>query len=184
MAYHGLALPGKISAQNLDVKNRSVINTADEMDNGFVVVCSALTAASSEVWTALKPSSSNGLVNLWMVWDAEIAKLADGATTPNVFRGLSQDPRLSYWSISQTVSAFKLMPDDEVWLTDECLAGTQGSNTFVNATDSTGGYKMYWGSTQTGSVTSFKLLGDHYVSIPTGAIGTNRVTIHRFSVLA
>jgi hypothetical protein len=159
------------------------VTAADAVDNGWVVALTGITATSSDLWTAAKPATGT-LANLWMVHEPEVSQITDTYIT---VRNINVDPRLAYTAGTKVFSVFHLEVADEIWLTDACLANTQGSNTFVNATDTTGGYNMYWGATQTASVTSFRLLGDHYYSLPvsaiTNTIGTNRVTIHRFEVL-
>lgn len=171
-------IPNAIAAQNVDAWNRSAVASTN-VDNGNIVILSALstTAGEGEVWTALTPSTSNGLTGVWMVYQPELVE------TGEKYRGLDPDPRNFYVKDGDVFSVFKPQLGDIVTMTADGLAGTKSTNTFVNATDSTGGLKPVWGATQTSSVFSMKLIETTYISIGTGAIDSQRVTAYRFQVV-
>lgn len=183
MAYHGVCVPRKIVAEDVKAYNRSAVSgesTQVDLDNGNVVVLSALstTAGEKEVWKAMLPSTSAGLTGLWMVWSPEMVD------TGSLARNIDQNPRNFFNAAGKVLDVFKPKVGDIISLSPEALTGTKSTNTFVNATDTTGGYKLVWGSTQTSSVLSLKLLSDtDYVPLPDGTIGTGRLTVYKFVVV-
>lgn len=178
MAYHGVLIPVAIAATNIDSFNRSA-KYAATLDNGNVVVLSgkSTTAGESEVFTALEPTTSNGLTNLWMVYSGDEVILTDSR-----YSGIDPDPRNFFIPANKVVSVYKPYLGDIILATAETFAGTyvgSGSvTTHVNATNSTGGVKLLWGTSQSSSVLSYKVLGVKYISLATGAIDTQRVTAY------
>lgn len=181
MANHSVLLPNAIAALNVDSKNRSAVYDAD-IDNGNLVVLSAYSAAAGEgeVWTALIPSTANGLTGLWMVYEPEVVITLSGSSE---YKGLDPNPQHFYTAAGRTFSVFQPALGDIITITAEGLAGTKSTNTYVNATDTTGGLKPVWGASQTASVFSMKYLGDTYLSIADGSIGSQRVTAYKFQVV-
>ncbi len=175
---HNVMVPNAVAAMNIDAFNRSGV-CASAVDNGNLVVLSALsaTAGESEVWTALVPSTANGLTGLWMVGEPEVV------VTDSKYKGLDPDPRNFFVAATKVFSCFRPQIGDIITMTADGLAGTKSTNTFVNATDTTGGLKPLWGATQTASVFSMKLLETTYISIGTGAIDNQRVTAYKFQVV-
>ena len=175
---HNVLIKNAVAAMNVDAYNRSGV-CASAVDNGNLVVLSALssTDGESEMWTALVPSTSNGLTGLWMVGEPEVV------VTDSKYKGLDPDPRNFFVAATKPFSCFKPQLGDIVTMTADGLAGTQSTNTFVNATDSTGGLKPVWGATQTSSVFSMKLIATTYISIADGGINSQRVTAFKFAVV-
>lgn len=172
-------IPNAIAAQDVNAWNRSAVASTN-VDNGNIVILSALstTAGEGEVWTALTPSTSNGLTGVWMVYQPELTE------TGEKYRGLDPDPRNFYIPDGKVFSCFKPKIGDIVTMTADGLAGTKSTNTFVNAVDSTGGLKPLWASSQAASVFSMKLIETTYISIGSGAIDSQRVTAYKFQVIA
>ena len=181
MTDHAVLQPNAISSLNVDAYNRPAI-CASDVDNGNLVVLSAksATAGEKEVWTALVPSTANGLTGVWMANGEELSLTVSGNST---YKGLNPDPRQAYNVAGKVFSVFKPKVGDILTVTAEALAGTKSTNTFVNATDTTGGLKPVWGATQTASVFSMKLLGETYISLADGSIGSQRVTAYQFAVV-
>jgi hypothetical protein len=99
------------------------------------------------------------------------------------YKGLDPDPRNFFTAASAVVSAYKPALGDIILMTTDSLAGAYsvGVTTHINATDSTGGYQLEWGNSQTASVLSYKLLLPvKYISIADGSIGTQRVNAYEF----
>jgi len=128
-------IQNQVAALNVDSYNRSAVHASAAVDNGNLVVLSALssTAGEAEVWTALTPSTGNGLTGLWMVYEPPIVLSA------SKYKGLDPDPRNFSIPATKVFSCFKPQLNDIVTMTADGLAGTQSANTFVNATDTTGG---------------------------------------------
>ena len=176
---HSILIPESIGAMNVDSLNRSAIYSGGTLDNGNVValLTKSTTSGESEVWTATVPATSS-LANLWMVYSGDEIVITNAQ-----YKGLDPDPRNFFTPAGKVVSVFKPQVGDIILLTADTLAGTKSSNTFINATNSTGGLKLVWGATQTASVLSYQLLDDaKYVNIPDGTIGsTGRVTAYQFT---
>lgn len=176
MAYHGVLIPEAVAASNIDSYNRSAV-CASVLDNGMVVKLTtrSTTAGEGEVFTAVVPSTANGLTNLWMVYSGDEIPLTDSR-----YKGLDPDPRNFFTPAGKTVSVFKPALGDIILVNAEALAGTfiLGTTLYVNATDTTGGFNLLWGNTQTASVLSYKLVNVKYMSLATGAIDTQRITAY------
>jgi hypothetical protein len=177
---HGVLIQNKVAAMNVDSYNRSAV-CASDVDNGNVVVLSAksATAGQSEVWTALVPTTSNGLTGLWMAYSPEVV------VTDSKYKGLDVDPRNFTNTATYVFDVFKPQLGDVVTMSTDCLAGTYltGTTTHVNATDSTGALKLLWGNSQTGSVLSLKFLAVTYISVGTGTISNQRLAAYQFEVV-
>lgn len=171
-------IKNSVAAQNVDSFNRSAVS-ASAIDNGNLLVLSGLsaTAGEAEVWTAIEPSTADGLTQLWMAGQPE------NVATGDKYKNLDPDPRNFKNSIGSVFSIFKPQIGDIVTMTADGLAGTKSTNTFVNATDTTGGFKPVWGATQTASVFSMQLMETTYISIGDGSIANQRVTAYKFQVV-
>lgn len=176
---HNVLIPSSIAAKNTDSYNWSGV-AATTLDNGNLVVPSALstTAGENEVWTVLTPSTANGLTGLWMVYQGD-----EVVTTDSKYKGIDPSPFNFYIPIAATFSMFKPQLNDIVIMTADGVAGTKSTNTFVNATDTTGGVKPVWGATQTASVFSMQLIKTTYISAPDGGINSGRATAYKFRVV-
>ena len=175
---HGILIPEAIAATNIDSYNRSVV-CASALDNGNVVKLTgkSTTAGESEVFTAVEPTTSAGLTDLWMIYSGD-----EIVVTNAQYKGLDPDPRNFFNVAGKTVSAFKPALGDTILATTDAFAGSyvpSGSvTTHVNATNSSGGFKLLWGTSQTSSVQSWKVLGVKYISLATGAIDTQRIAAY------
>ena len=176
MTTHAVLVPNMIAAMNIDSLNRSA-QSASDVDNGNIVILTSRVSGQPEVFTAVVPSTANGLTGVWIAYDPEIV------LTAAKYKGIDPDPRNYYNEIGKTFSVFKPQIGDIITLTAEALAGSKDANTFANATDTTGGLKPLWGATQTASVFSLKLLATTYISIADGSIGNQRVTAYQFEVV-
>ena len=176
---NGILIPNAIAAQNVDAWNRSAV-CAVAVHNGKIVVLTerSTTAGESEVFLAETPATSDpGLTGCWMVYEPELVWTSS-------YRGLDPDPRNFSVAAGKIFTVFKPQLGDIITLTADNFSGAKGtSNTFGNATDSTGGLKLVWGDNQTGSVFSVKWLATTYISIGSGAIDTQRVTAYKFQVV-
>jgi hypothetical protein len=180
---HAVFQPSALAATDVNSYNRNAVTATDDIDNGWLVKLTTLsaTAGESQVFTAVVPSTGNGLTDLWMAYSGDEVVL-----TASKYKGLDPDPRNFVNVGGKTFSVFKPQIGDIYVVTADGISTNVaiGANTFVNATDTTGGYKPVWGATQTASVFSAKLLETTYVSIPDGTIsGTGRVTAYKFQVV-
>jgi hypothetical protein len=183
---HGVLIPSAIAAMNVDAWNRAAIAAADDIDNGnFVALASKSVAAGySEVWSATKPATTTpGLTGLWMVYSPEVVITVSGNSE---YKGIDPDPRNFVNLHGLVMSVFKPSLGDLLLMSADCFSTSvaKGTNTFANATDTTGGYQLVWGASQTGSVTSLHLVATSYISIGSGVLGnTQRVTAYQMEVV-
>lgn len=170
-----------VAAKNVDSYNRSAVAAVD-VDNGNLVKLTTRSAEAdeAEVFTAVVPSTSNGLTGLYMVFQSEVVLTPFGG---GYISGLDVDLRNFYIPATKVFSVFKPQLGDIVEMTADGLAGTKSTNTFVNATDTTGGLKPVWGATQTANVFSMKLLETSYLPFATGAIDSQRLVSYVFEVV-
>lgn len=182
---HGILVPSNTAAMNVDAWRRNAVSASD-VDNGNVVklTTKSTTSGESEVFTAVVPSTSEGLTNLWFVYEPAVVVTYSGASA---YKGLDPDVRNFYTKAGLVFSVFKPQTSDIITLSADAIAGTyvaSGSpTTHINATNSTGGLKLLWGTSQTASVLSLKLLAVEYFSLADGSIGTQRITSYQFEVV-
>jgi hypothetical protein len=178
---HGILVANKIAAMNVDSYNRTAV-CASDLDNGNVVVLSAksTTSGEAEVWTAIEPTTSNGLTGLWMVNSPDSVVVTVSGS--NEYKGIDPDPRNFVNIAGKMIDVYKPQLGDIITMTTTSLAGSYVANTttHINATNSSGGFKLLWGNSQTGSVLSYKFLGVKYFSIGTGAIDSQRIASYEF----
>jgi hypothetical protein len=178
MAYHGVIIPKAIAAQNVDAWIRSAVSATVDFDNGNAVILSGLssTASESEVWTAIAPSTGNGITGVWLVYEPELVWTGS-------YRGLDPDVRNFYNAATRVFSVFKPKLGDIFTLTDAAISGTKGANTHLNC-NNTGGKQLAWASSIGSSQFAAILLGTTYISLGSGGIDTQRVTAYDFEVVA
>lgn len=178
---HGILNMNMTRAMNVDSLLRSAVTAADDLDNGNVVnlLTQSSTAGMSEVWLATKPLSAGTLlVNLWMVADPEVVVTYSGSSA---YKGIDPNVQNFYVKGTNVFRAFMLSVGDIIELSADALGGTKGVNGFVVATNNT--YKLTWAAAAISGV-SLKLIGTTYVSLGSGAIDTQRVTMYKFEVVA
>jgi hypothetical protein len=182
MADKNILIQKLVMAKNIDSLNRSFVHTA-EVENGMVFqsVGRSTDADKAEVFTITAPATG-ALTGLWMAYEPEVVLTTSGNS---VYKGLDPDVRNFAIPIGTVFTGFKPMAGDIIQMTGGgALAGTKSTNTYVNASNGT--MALTWGSSQTASALSAKLLETGYVSITDGSTigGNQRVTAYTFEVLA
>jgi hypothetical protein len=178
---HGILNMNMTRAMNVDSLLRSAVTASDDLDNGNVVNLLTQSSASGmgEVWLATKPLSSGTLlVNLWMVADPEVVVTYSGNSA---YKGIDPDVQNFYVKGTNVFRAFMLSIGDIIELSADALGGTKNANGFVVATNNT--YKLTWAASAISGV-SLKLIGTSYISLASGAIDQQRVTMYKFEVVA
>lgn len=177
MAY-GVIIQSKVAAKDIDSKNRQVVSAA-AYENGSVgnLYTKSATAGEAEVWTMTAPTTSN-LSNLWMVYEPEVVVTVSGTQK---FKGIDPDPRNFRNEIGDIFSAFQLSIGDLVKMSEDAVAGTKSTNTYVVATNAA--QKLTWAAAAVSGV-SLKLIGTEYISIGSGAIDNQRVVAYLFECVA
>ena len=177
MTVHGILLPEQIAAQNIDSYTRSAVSGV-AVDNGNIVMLTTygVAAGNAEVWTAIAPSTGDGLTGVWMVYEPELVWTGN-------YRGLDPDIRNFYTAAGKVFSIFHPQLHDIITLSTDAIYGSIAANTYINATN-TAGLQPEWAATIGSSVFAAKLLDTKYISIGTGAIDTQRVVAYQFEVVA
>lgn len=176
MAAHGIMIPSKVMAKNIDSLVRSAKASVD-LDNGNLVLLNAgvsATADEKEVFTAATPNSATP-TDLWMVGEPEVVM------TDAKYKGLDPDPRNFYTPAGTLFTAFKVKKFDVVRLTLPNFTGDRTTETYANV--ASGSVKLAWASAST-TATMFKLLEVVNIPIAGGAPGSNRVTAYRLEAIA
>lgn len=179
---HGVLIQNRVQASDIDALNRSAV-CASAVDNGNIVILTgkSTTADESEMWTAVVPTTSAGLTGVWMAASPEVVVTVSGSQQ---FKGIDPDVRNFTNLATKPFSVFKPKVGDIITLTADNFSGAKGgSDTHANATNSTGGLVLVWGTSQTASVFSVKLLATTYISIADGSIGTQRVTAYQMEIV-
>jgi hypothetical protein len=178
MAYHGVIIPNAIAAQNIDAYVRSAYSATVDFDNGNAVILTGLStvAGLGEAWTAVAPSTGNGITGVWLVYEPELVWTGS-------YRGLDPDVRNFYNAAGRAFTIFKPQLGDIITLTAEALNGSKASNTFLNCTN-TGGVQLAWAGNIGSAQFAAKLLGTTYISIGSGAIASHQVAAYQFEVVA
>lgn len=177
MAY-GVIIPAAIAAKDVDSFVRSAV-CASAVENGNIVVLSgkSTTSGEKEMFTAVVPSTSNGLTGVWMAYEPEVV------LTAAKYKGLDPDIRNFRNEATKPFTVFKPQLGDLLLMSADCFSAAFSSNTHANATDSTGGLKLVWGNSQTASVFSVKYLATEYISLATGAIDSQRIPCYLVEVV-
>ena len=176
---NGVVVQSRVQAKDNDALNRPFVCASDVM-NGHVLNLTgySTTAGESEVWTGVAPTTGN-LSNLWMAYSPEIVTVT--SASGNEYRGLTPDPR-DFTNIAGNVGdCFQPQVGDLITITGDGLAGTKSTNTFVVATNAA--FALTWAATAVSGL-SLKLREETTISVPTGAIGSHKVTAYKFEVVA
>lgn len=175
MAY-GLIIPRKIAAQDIHSLNRAAVSDA-VMENGMVgsVAAKSTTTGEDEVFTFVTPATAT-LAAMWMVYEPEVV------LTASKYKGLDPDPRNFTIAIGDVFSIFKPQVGDIISMSADAIGGTQSTNEYAVATDAQD--QLQWASAAISGLSLHLLDDSDYVSIGLGSIGTQRVAMDLFQVVA
>ena len=176
---HNILIQRAVAAKNIDSLNRSAVHATEAFDNGNVLSLGAIssTDGEGEVFSAAVPATAT-LAALWMVYTPEVVVTVSGTKK---FKGIDIDPLDFEVPALSIMDVFKPQIGDILTLTADGLAGTKSTNQYVVATDAS--KKLTWNATAISGLT-LKLLGDDFVSVPSGSIGSQRVAAWKFEVVA
>jgi hypothetical protein len=181
MAVHGILVPNKITATNVDTYNRTAVSGSD-IDNGMVFNLFSVSSGSGEgeVFMTEMPLTGS-LAGIWMAYSPEVVSIfsPDGLTE---YKGINADPRNFYVKAGQMIDAFLPRPGDILTMSADCFTAARSTNTFANVT--TGSYQLVWASGGVGTQNVngvFKYLATDYFSIGSGSVigSTQRQTAYR-----
>jgi hypothetical protein len=178
---YSIFVPMAYAAKDVDAWIRNAVS-AGALENGNLVKLTtrSATAGEGEVFSSVDPSTANGKTDLWIVNEPVVISTTQGSL---VYRGLNQDPRNFQIAAGKIVSVFKPQLGDIYRVSADWFSGAKGgSDTHANITDGQAGFPV-WGTSQTASVFSVKLLATTFFSIGTGGIDTQRITAYDVEVV-
>jgi hypothetical protein len=183
MASHGVIVLNSVAAEDVKSYNRSVLCSGSDIDNGNVFFLNTQGASGSgagEVWNVDGAPSGSKLVDMWMAYSPEIPITTEGDLQ---YRGLHADP-VRFTNIAGKVfDAFLPRIGDVITASSPVFANAISSYTYANAAD--GVTQLTFGSTQSGSALSFKVLdGNSYISRANGGINNQRITAYKLVCIA
>ena len=177
MANHGVMIPSKIMAKDIDSLVRSVKSAVD-LDNGNIFTLGAVSSVASEkeVFIAATPTATLAAtpVGIWIAEEPEVV-MSSG------YKGLDPNPQHFYNVAGDIFTATKMKKYDIRRFTDENFANTRTTETFANVV--AGSNKFTWASTQT-VATVMQLVEVTNIAIPAGSPGSNRVVAYRMETIA
>lgn len=167
------------AALNVDIYNGSFIYSAADLDNGSVF--SKGTMASEQVYNAVLPATG-ALSNLWMASSPIDTILVDALG--NQYKPGILDPRAFTNVAGKVFSAFKPQVGDIITMTAAGFSNTYSDTMlYANAANAQG--TLAFGTTQTASALSFKVLEVTYISIASASnLGTQRVAAYKLECVA
>ena len=166
---YSVLIAGEIAAKNIDSLNKFG-KAAVAVENGHVVALGGRSATKGEndVYNVNVPDTDTLASDIFYMVNEPVNVLVNGK-----YSGLTDDPREFNIPAGKKFTMYKPMIGDEVVITEDGLAGTKGTNTYVVPADET--TKLTWAANGTGVSLAYKYVGDTYVSI-----GNERVTAYRF----
>jgi len=179
MTIHGILIAEQIYARTVESLTRSAVSAVD-VDNGNLVILTTYGVAANEgeVWTAIAPSTGDGITDVWMAMQPENVE-----SGTRLYRGLDPDPRNFTNAAGVVFTIFKPKLHDIIKLSTDAISGTIGANTFINCTNA-GGLQPAWATTIGTSQFAAKLLGTTWISVGSGAMDSGRVVAYQFEVVA
>jgi len=177
---HNILIQRAVAAKNIDSLNRSAVHASVAQDNGYLVSLSGLstTAGEGEVFSAAVPATAT-LAAMWMVYSPEVNVTVDGTKQ---FKGINVDPQDFSIPALTVFDVYKPQVGDIITMTADGLATGSGVGAaFAVAVD--GVSKLTWAAGAISGLT-YKYLGLDYISVGSGAIGTQRITAYKLECVA
>lgn len=183
MAY-GVLIKNRVTARNIDARNRSVICSGSDLSDGNVFALDSIstTSGENEIWKATPVSVLGGAGSgLWMSASRDVNTLLSGTYA---YKGLNDDPRQFYNIAGSPLDAFYPSRGDVITLTGDSISGSPSTGLFVVPAE--GVFKLAWSATgpTSGSIMVWKEIEETYISVGTGAIDNQRVVAYRLVCLA
>lgn len=175
MGSYAVLIPGAIAAKNIDSMTKFAKYTLGAVENGNVLKLGALssTAGEGEVFLAATPATSTLATDLfYMVYSPPIP------VTNSQFKGLSDDPSDFNMAANTVFTVFRPMVGDEIIITEDGLAGTKSTNTFV--VPANGALELTWAAASSGVSLAWELIETTFVNIPNGTFYGGRKTAYKF----
>lgn len=168
MAY-SILIAGQVAATNTDSLVKSA-KCASALENGNVVTLNELstTSGESEVYMAATPVTAT-LTNVIYMVDEPINVLIN-----SIYSGLTDDPREFNIAANKIFRATKPMVGDEIIISEDGLAGTKSTNTYVIPADDTA--ELTWGSSIASVSLAYELKETTSITV-----GNNKVTAYKFT---
>jgi hypothetical protein len=178
MAY-SILVPGSIAAKNIDSLNKSAVFTLAALENGNIVKLGALSSTSGEkeVYVAATPlTASLSTDTFWMVNEPVVV------LTASKYKGLSDDPTEFNIAASTVFDVYRPQVGDEITISEDGIAGTKSSNTYIVPADNTP--ELTWAASSSGVSLAYELLETTYIDVPSANFYTGRKTAYKFKCIA
>jgi hypothetical protein len=174
MGSYSILVPGIMAADNMDNLVKSA-KSAVAVERGNIVSLGALssTAGEHEVFVAATPATASLETAIYYMVTEPAVVVTDGK-----YKGLTDDESDFNVAIGKVFDVSKPKIGDEIILTDEGLAGTKSSNTFIIPADNTP--KLTWGASATGVSLAYELIETTYVTVPSSTFYSGRKTAYKF----
>jgi hypothetical protein len=174
MAY-SILIPGAIMANNVDSLVKNAKYTAGAVENGNVITLGALSSTSgeSEVYLAATPETSTLATDIFYMVYEPVSVLTDSK-----YRGLNDDPTNFNIAASTVFNCFKPKVGDEIIISEDGLAGSKSSNTYVIPANDT--LELTWASSYSSVSLAWELIETTSIKVPSSTFYSASTTAYKF----
>lgn len=175
MGTYSVVIPGAIAARTTDSFVKTAKYTLSAVENGNILTLGALSsvAGESEVFLSATPATATLATAIYyMVYEPPVP------VTNGQFKGLSDDPSDFAIAAGKVFNVFLPRVGDEIIITENGLAGTKSSNTYV--VPANGALELTWASSTSGVNLAWELIETTFVNIPNGTFYGGRKTAYKF----
>jgi hypothetical protein len=176
MAYSVLNA-GNIMAQHIDSLVKNAVYTAGALENGNVIVLGDLSSTSGEeeVYVASTPATASLGTDIFYMVNEPAMPLV-GSTYQ--FKGLIDDPTEFNIAASTVFSCYKPQVGDEIILSEDGIAGTISTNTYIIPANGT--TELTWASSTSTVSLAYELIDTTYIKVPGSIFYDTRITAYKF----
>ena len=175
MAYSVLNA-GNIMAQHIDSLVKNAV-CASALENGNVITLGALsaTAGEEEVYVASTPVTDTLSTAIFYMVNEPAIPITG---TTHQFKGLVDDPTEFNIAANTVFTCYKPQVGDEIIISEDGLAGSKSSNTYVVPADNTG--ELTWAADAASTSLGYELVEATYIKIPGSTFYDTRKTAYKF----
>lgn len=174
MAY-SILVPGAIQATNVDSLVKIAKCTAGALENGNVVKLGDLssTTGENEVYLASTPATATLATDIFYMVNEPVNVLTDSK-----YLGLNDDATEFNIAASKIFTCYKPMVGDEIIISEDGLAGTKSTNTFVIPANGTG--ELTWAANASTTSLGYQLVEATTITVPSSTFYADKITAYKF----
>lgn len=178
MAYSVL-IPGAIAAKNVDAYNKFAVYSSAIVENGNIVKLGALSTNSgeAEVYVAATPATATLATDIFYMVNEPAIPVVDSK-----YKGLIDDPTAFAVAAGKVFGVFRPQVGDEIIISEDGLAGTKSTNTFVVPANNT--LDLTWAASSSGVSLAYELVETTFITIPSATFYGGRKTAYKFRCVA